>query len=128
VARRIWCAKVLQRQPAEAELVPREQPKALRKESSSARLGKLNWSNSRPDQLGAIIGWASHVHPLDAGLCSWRSEPDRQRVDETNLGSTSDPSHIPIGPNQHRARWSDRADHRKLPRTIVSGVDRLNTI
>ena len=57
-----------------------------------------------------------------------RSEPGGQRVGEPQLGSVAHPGHISVGPNQHGGGSSDRPECRKLPRTHVFGVDRLNPI
>ncbi len=40
----------------------------------------------------------------------------------------SDPADVAVGPNQHGSGSSDRAEHRKLPRTGVSSVDQLDAV
>src|SRR5881392_1217238 len=57
-----------------------------------------------------------------------RSEPCGERIMQPVLGSVSHPGHISVGPNQHGGGGSHRPDPRELPRTDVSGVDRLNAI
>src|SRR4051812_16598381 len=57
-----------------------------------------------------------------------RSEPPRQRVSEPRLGLLTYPGHIAVGPDQHDSGSGDRAEHRKLPRAVVSGVDLLDPV
>ena len=52
----------------------------------------------------------------------------RQRLSKTLLLLVSHPCHVSIWPNQHSRRSSHRAEHRKLPRPFVLGVDQLNAI
>src|SRR6266550_1694500 len=59
---------------------------------------------------------------------SGRTEPSGQRVSEPQLGQVSHPRHISVRPNQYGGRGTDRAEYRKLPRTIVFGADQLNAI
>src|SRR5262249_56663638 len=53
-------------------------------------------------------------------------EPSGQRVAESTLRSIPHPSHISIGPNQYGPWRSDLSKRRKVPLTIVFGVDHLN--
>src|SRR5438128_2223174 len=51
------------------------------------------------------------------------TEPRAESVMKTALGAVSGPRDVPVGANQHRARSRDCAEHRKLPRAIVFGVE-----
>ena len=44
------------------------------------------------------------------------------------MGWVSYPGHISVGPDQHGRRGGDRPERRKLPRTVVGGVEQLNSI
>ena len=53
-----------------------------------------------------------------------RPEPGGQRLGEPLPASVFHPRHMAVGPDQHRGRGGDLAEHRKLPRAGVLGVDR----
>jgi hypothetical protein len=57
-----------------------------------------------------------------------RSEPGGQRVAKPEARAVSHPGDMSVGANQHGSGSSDRAEDRKLPHTVVFGVDELNPI
>src|SRR5689334_24912772 len=59
--------------------------------------------------------------------CRW-SEPSGERIREAHMGSFSYPGDISVGPNQHGTGSRNRANDRKLPRTSVFDVDRVDPI
>src|SRR6516165_788960 len=56
-------------------------------------------------------------------LSDGRSEPGGQGVAKALVRAVSNPCDVPVGSNQHGSGSGDRAEHRELPPTIVSGVD-----